>query len=156
MAYYLSRNPEITGIHFKSYYVDKVGEVNTGIIFFFVGLGILIFSAALTFILHTQTSVYEGYIIIDGFWTSRKVKIDLHSIKMARRGRYKKNILKPSAYNLHNKGIIRFYTSGEDFVELLDESGFVYRVGSQKSLELYNIVNDQLEKMTENVVTPKV
>ncbi len=144
MAYYLSQNPELIGISFKRYYVANIGELNSGLIFFFIGIAILIFSAVLTFILHIQTTVYEGYIIIDGFWTSRKVKIDLHSIRMVRRSRHKKNILKPSAYNLHNKGIIRFYTSGEDFVELMDVTGFIYRVGSQKSLDLYHALNNQL------------
>ncbi|MEI6020452.1 MAG: hypothetical protein WCR21_04925 [Bacteroidota bacterium] len=144
MAYYLSQNPELGGLNFVRYSVGSIGELNSGLIFFFIGIAILILSAVLTFILHIQTTVYEGYIIIDGFWTSRKVKIDLHSIRVVRRSRYKKNNLKPSAYNLHNNGIIRFYTSGEDFVELVDETGFIYRVGSQKSLDLFHALNDQL------------
>lgn len=145
MAYYLSQNPGVLGIHFKRYYLDNIGELNTGFIYFCIGLAILVFSAVLTFILHIQTTVYEGYMILDGFWTSRKVKIDLHSIRMVRRSRYKKNLFKPSAYNLHNKGIIRFYTSGEDFIELHDSSGFVYRVGSQKPVELLNALQSQIQ-----------
>jgi hypothetical protein len=147
MAYYSSQNPNIAGFSFKRYYLEPIGELNSGLIFFFIGIAIIILSAGLTFILHIETKVYEGYIIMDGFWTSRKVKIDLHSITSIRKSRYKKNMLKRSAYNLHNKGIIRFYTSGEDFIELTDNTGFVYRLGSQKPLELYNAIFGQINNL---------
>lgn len=145
MAYYLSQNPNVSGISFKRYYIDSIGELNSGLIFFFIGIAVIILSSVLTFILHIQTTVYDGYIILDGFWTSRKVKIDLQSIVSIRKSRYKKNLFKRAAYNLHNMGIIRFYTSGVDFVELTDRTGFTYRVGSQKSLELYNVIYNQLK-----------
>ena len=150
MAYYLSQNPEIAGISFKRYYLNSIGELNSGLIFFFIGMAIMIFSAVLTFILHIQTTVYQGYIVLDGFWTSRRVKIDLHNVVAVRKSRYKKNILKRSAYNLHNMGIIRFYTSGEEFIELTDNNGFTYRVGSQKPLDLYDAINIQLALKPNN------
>ncbi len=134
MAYYASQNPDESGFSFKRFYFNPVGEVNSGLIFFFIGISILILSAGLTFILHSQTKVYLGYIVIEGFWTSRKVKIELSSITSVRRSKYKKNMFKRAAYNLHNNGIIRFYTSGEDFIELQDSTGFVYRIGSQKPI----------------------
>ena len=54
---------------------------NTGDLFFLMGIIILIWSTLLIFILHIKTQVFESSIIIDGLWTSRRVKIDLHSIE---------------------------------------------------------------------------
>jgi hypothetical protein len=113
-------------------------------IFFIVGMTILLLSAGLTYVLHIQTRVYRGYMILDGFWTSRKIKIDLGNITALRKSRYKKNIFRRAVYNLHNLGVIRFYTSGEDFVEMVDNTGFTYRIGSQKAQELYNILKSQV------------
>ncbi len=83
--------------------------------------------------------------VVDGFWTSRVVKIDLSTIVSIRKSRYKKNIWRRTAYNLHNQGIIRFYTSGEDFIELVDNTGFTYKIGSQKPQELYNVLNNEIK-----------
>ena len=94
----------------------------------------------LTYILHTHIKVYQTYIVIDGFWTARKVKINLESISNIRKSKYKKNIFRRAVYNLHSRGIIRFFTSGNEFIELKDNSGFTYRIGSQKATELFQIV----------------
>ena len=83
--------------------------------------------------------------ILDGFWTSRKIKIDLRTITGIKKSRYKKNIWRRAVYNLHNLGVIRFYTSGNDFIELIDNTGFTYKIGSQKPLELYNVLKNQLK-----------
>ena len=84
--------------------------------------------------------------ILDGFWTSRKIKIDLSNITSIRKSKYKKSIFSRAVYNLHNMGIIRFYTSGQDFIELVDNAGFTYKIGSQKPLELYNVLRAELKK----------
>jgi hypothetical protein len=146
IAYYWSENPkpvQVSFVKIGSYPIQNINE--SGLIFFIVGVSILIFSTGLTYILHTQIKVYNGYIIIDGFWTARKVKIDLKNIVSMRKSRYKKNILRRAVYNLHNKGIIRFYTSGEEFIELVDNDGFTYRIGSQKSTELFKILKSQIK-----------
>jgi hypothetical protein len=83
--------------------------------------------------------------VIDGFWTARRVKIDFGTISYIRKSRYKRNIFRRAVYNLHSRGIIRFYTSGEDFIELKDSTGFLYRIGSQRSNELYNAIKAQLK-----------
>ena len=54
---------------------DKAGEL-----YFFIGIGIMIISILLLFILHFETKVKNGSIILDGLWTSRKIKIDTASI----------------------------------------------------------------------------
>jgi hypothetical protein len=147
LGYYWSENPKPVKVSFfkiGSYPIQHLS--NSGLIFFVVGLSILVLSAALTYVLHIQTTVYNGYMIVDGFWTSRKVKIDLKNILSIRKSRYKKNIWRRAVYNLHNNGVIRFYTSGEEFVELVDNTGFVYKIGSQKTQELYNALNQQVSK----------
>ena len=144
LGYYWSENPRpVQFTYFKIGSYPIQGFSNSGLMFFILGISIMLLSAGLTFVLHIQTRVYKDYMILDGFWTSRKIKIDLNNIIAVRKSRYKKNILRRAVYNLHNMGVIRFYTSGEDFIELTDNTGFIYRIGSQKSLELYNILKNK-------------
>jgi hypothetical protein len=141
IAYYWSENPkpvQLSFVHIGSYPIHN--SVTSGTIFFIMGISILVLSAALTYVLHIKTTVYKGYMILEGFWTSRLVKIDLNNVVNLRKSRYKKSIFRRTAYNLHNLGIIRFYTSGESFVEINDQAGFVYRIGSQRTQELFNIL----------------
>lgn len=146
LGYYWSENPkpvQVSFVKIGSYPIQNISS--SGLVFFILGISILLLSAGLTYVLHIQTKVYKGYMVLDGFWTSRKVKIDLGNIISIRKGRYKKNILKRAVYNLHNMGVIRFYTSGEDFIELIDNTGFTYKIGSQKPQELYNILAAELK-----------
>lgn len=146
IGYYWSQNPkpvQVSFLRIGSYPIQNPDQ--SGIIFFVLGLSILAFSAALTYVLHISTTVIRGALILDGFWTARKVKIDLSSIVAIRKARYKKNIFRRSVYNLHNKGVIRFYTSGEDFVELTDKTGIIYRIGSQKIETLYNSLKKEMK-----------
>ncbi|MDI9341339.1 MAG: hypothetical protein QM534_12290 [Sediminibacterium sp.] len=148
MAYYWSENPkpvELTFFKIGSYPIQHISH--SGTIFFLMGLLILLLSVALTYVLHIHTKVYKNYIVIDGFGTARRVKIDLGTITHIRKSRYKKNGFRRAVYNLHNKGIIKFYTSGSDFVELSDNSGFVYRIGSQKAVELCRLLKARKEYM---------
>jgi hypothetical protein len=145
LAYYWSQNPKPVQVSFLRIGSYPIGDPNeSGTVFFILGLSILAFSAGLTYVLHINTKVISGALILDGFWTARKVKIDLHNIVNLRKSRYKKNIFRRAVYNLHNKGIIRFYTSGEDFIELTDKTGLIYRIGSQKIEELFNTLQNQM------------
>ena len=150
IGYYWSENPkpvQVSFLRIGSYPIDDEG--GSGIVLFIVGISILVFSAGLTYILHINTQVYPSTLIIDGFWTARKVKIDLSGTVSIRKGRYKKNILRRAVYNLHNKGVIRFYTSGVDFVELTDKTGLVYRIGSQKVHELYTAIEGEIKNINK-------
>lgn len=145
IAYYWSQNPkpvQLSFFHIGSYPIENTNE--SGLIFFVLGVSILAFSTGLTYVLHINTKVYPKSLIIDGFWTARKVKIDLNNIVNIRKGRYKKNMFRRAVYNLHNRGIIRFYTSGEDFIELTDDSGLIYRIGSQRIDELFKVLKTQV------------
>ncbi len=148
IGYYWSENPkpvQVSFVKIGSYPIDN--PMQSGLIFFLTGVFILVLSAGLTYILHIHTKLYHGYILIDGFWTTRKVKIDLKNITHIRKSRYKRNIFRRAVYNLHNKGIIKFYTSGEEFVELADNSGFVYRIGTHRASEFYNLLKTQHKEL---------
>ena len=120
---------------------DKAGEL-----YFFIGIGIMVISILLLFILHFETKVKNGSIILDGLWTSRKIKIDTLSIVSVKNVKYSKYFWNRSVYNLHLKGTIRFYTRGFDAVKLTDKDGLVYLIGSQKSEELTRVIEDKLKK----------
>lgn len=148
LGYYWSENPKPVKVA-----IIKIGHYpamdipHSGQIFFILGLLLLLLSAVLTYVLHTHIKVYNDYMIIDGFWTARKVKINLSSITHIRKSKYKKHIFRRAVYNLHSRGIIRFFTSGNEFVELKDSSGFTYRIGTQKASELYFTLKRQLRKI---------
>jgi hypothetical protein len=105
-----------------------------------------VFSAALMYVLHMHLRVSHDTLELQGFWTSRVIKIKINNIKSLRKRRYKRNLFRRASYNLHNTGVIRFYTSGEDFVEITDQQGFVYRIGSQRIELLYEVLKKQLKK----------
>ena len=127
VAYYWSENH------------DKSGEL-----FFSLGIAILVISALLVFVLHFETKIINGSIILDGLWTSRKVKIDINSIRSCQKVSYSRFFFNRSVYNLHYKKSIRFFTRGNDAVELTDQDGLVYLIGSQKAEELDRVINEKL------------
>ena len=139
----LSRRIALALFCFVAYYWRENNE-KSGELFFFLGAAILVISILLVFILHFETRLQNRSIILDGLWTSRKIKIDLGSIRSVKKIQYSKYILNRSVYNLHLKGTIRFYTRGSDAVELTDRDGLIYLIGSQKSEELVSIISQEL------------
>ncbi len=139
----LSRRIALALFCFVAYYWRENHE-KSGDLFFLMGGIILVISVLLVFILHFETKIQNGSIILDGLWTSRKIKIDLGSIRSVKKVIYSKYILNRSVYNLHLKGTIRFYTRGTDAIELTDKDGLIYLIGSQKSEELERIINEEL------------
>ena len=148
VGYYWSENPKPVQVSiFKIGYYPALDIPQSGTIFFVLGILILILSTVLTYVLHTHIKVYSTYMIIDGFWTARKVKINFNTITHIRKSRYKKHIFRRAVYNLHSRGIIRFFTSGNEFIEMKDNSGFTYRIGTQKASELYHVLKKQLNQI---------
>tara|TARA_B100001250_G_C19784250_1_gene783347 strand:- start:398 stop:874 length:477 start_codon:yes stop_codon:yes gene_type:complete len=140
----LTRRLALALFCFMAYYWrenhDKSGEL-----YFVIGSAIIIFSVLLFFMLHFETRVFNGSIILDGLWTSRRIKIDTGSILSAKKVNYSKYIINRAVYNLHFKGTIRFYTRGNDAVELTDKDGLIYLIGSQKADELSRVINNKLK-----------
>ena len=114
---------------------DKSGEL-----FFFLGISILLISIILVFVLHFETKISNKYLVLDGLWTARKVKIDLNGIVSCEKIKYSRYFLNRSVYNLHYRGSIRFFTRGNDAVKIQDKEGQIYLIGSQKNDELVRVI----------------
>jgi len=111
-----------------------------------VGFGILIISVLMGFLLHFRTRVQNKSLMLDGLWTTRLVKIDLNSIVKVEKGTYSRYFFNNPVYNLHKKGTIRFYTSGNDAIHLTDRDGLVYIIGSQRANELERAIREEMNK----------
>jgi len=98
------------------------------------------------FLLHFRTRVYNQSVLIDGLWTTRLVKIDLNSIVKVEKGIYSTYLFNNPVYNLHKKGTIRFYTSGNDAIHLTDRDGLVYIIGSRHADEFMRAIKDEMKK----------
>ena len=147
LAYYWSENPkpvDVSGIHIGSYPVQNIE--NSGQLFFIMGVAILLFSIGLVFVVHIHTIVMNEGITLTGLWTSRKVRISFTDIVSVRKVRYRKHSVGRSVYNLHSKGKIRFYTRGNELVELTDKTGLKYRIGSQRASEMLEVIREALSR----------
>lgn len=111
--------------------------------FFYLGIFLLIWSVALMFILHLRTEVTSSSIILSGIWTSRLVKIDLQTIVSVTKVHYSRLLLNRPVYNLHRRGVIRFYCSGRDAIQLTDRDGLIYLIGTQRADELLRVLQKE-------------
>lgn len=146
-AYFWSENPGemiAPGIKIGEFPAENIP--NSGLLFFILGITILILSVLLLFILHLKTTITATSIILDGFWTARKVKIDMGGIVSVKQIRYKSLYFNQPVYNLHVRGKIRFHTGGRDAVELTDRDGLKYTIGSQKAKDLSAVLREIIEK----------
>ena len=130
---------------FIAYYWSEENS-QSGKLLFAMGIAIMVLSIVLIFILHLRTRVINGSIILDGLWTSRRVKIDLASINSARAVPSRKFLLSGPVYNLHWKGTVRFHTRGPEGVELVDKDGMRYIIGSQMSGQLAQLLQELIDK----------
>ncbi|MCO4293553.1 hypothetical protein NF867_11825 [Solitalea sp. MAHUQ-68] len=128
---------------FIIYYIEENRDRNADLLLV-VGVSILIISGLLTFIIHYKTSIYEQSMVLDGFWTTSRVKIDFGSIKSAEKVLYSNFMLNNPVYNLHKKGTIRFYTRGKYAIKLTDKDGLVYLIGSQHCDEMVRLIGERI------------
>jgi hypothetical protein len=152
VAYYWSQNPKPYQTSLLKIGSYPLGEPEqTGQVFFLVGLIILMISIVLMFVVHSRIILYETYLVVDGFWGTRRVLIDLSKIRKIRKSRYKNILFRRAVYNLHKKNIIRFYTFGRGFVELVHENGITYKIGTQKPSLFFNLLREQIVK-SQNIL----
>jgi hypothetical protein len=130
---------------FAIYFFTGERELNNDLLLV-VGFGILIISVIMGFLLHFRTSVQNGSVMMDGLWTTRLVKIDLNSIVKVEKGQYSRYFFNNPVYNLHKRGSIRFFTSGNDAIHLTDRDGLVYIIGSQRANELERAIKEEMRK----------
>ncbi|RYF09876.1 MAG: hypothetical protein EOO42_23370 [Flavobacteriales bacterium] len=137
---------------FIAYYFTENRERN-GELLLVVGSGILIVSIVMLFLLHYRTVVKNKAILLDGLWTTKLVKIDLNSIVKVEKGPYSNFFLNNPVYNLHRKGIIKFYAGGKDAVSLTDRDGLKYIIGTQRMAELYNAIQEEMRLNTTSSIS---
>lgn len=138
--YSLNRRMLLAAFCFLSFFFahrnPELGVGSAANYFFALGISILVISAILMMVLFLKTEVVKGNLILDGLWTSRKVKLDLNNIVQIEAVRYSRFFLNRPVYNLHRKGTIRFYCSGRAAIKLTDKDGLIYLIGTQKQDEL--------------------
>ena len=128
---------------FAAYFFTDERERN-GDLLAVVGFSIITISIIMGFLLHFRTRVQNKSILLDGLWTTRLVKIDLNSIVKAEKAPYSKYLFNNPVYNLHTKGTIRFYTSGNEAIHLTDRDGLVYVIGSQHPNEFLRAIQQEM------------
>ena len=118
--------------------------------YFFGGLALVVASVALLWVLHFETILQDGFLILDGLWTSRKVKVDLSSIETLEKTTINTSVFHRPAYNLHKQNEVRFFTYGNQGVVLTDRQGTRYIIGSQRTNELYYILKSELKALQKH------
>jgi hypothetical protein len=120
----------------------KVHNEQKGDLFFLLGIIIIVVSILMLFILHLKIRVFKHHIELDGLWTTRKVSIDLKNIVKIERKKYSDYHFNNPVFNLHIKGLVRFYTGGPEAIEITQESGDPYRIGTQRPAELEKVLRE--------------
>ena len=128
---------------FMSYFASDSKD-ETSNLFLVIGLGILLISLLSFFVLHLKTQLRGDILELDGFWTTRKVKIDLKNIVKSEVVKYSKILFNRPVYNLHIRGKVKYFTHGNYAVELTDKDGLRYRIGSQRFEELNGLINEKI------------
>ncbi|WPU98641.1 hypothetical protein SNE26_21715 [Mucilaginibacter sp. cycad4] len=130
---------------FAAYFFTDERERN-GDLLVVVGFAIIIISIILGFLLHFRTRVENKSVTLDGLWTTKLVKIDLNSIVKVEKGTYSRYLFNNPVYNLHTKGTIRFFTSGNEAIHLTDRDGLLYIIGSKHPNEFLRAIREEMKK----------
>jgi hypothetical protein len=120
----------------------KVTNNHNGDLFFLLGVIIIVISILLLFVLHLKIRVFKTYIELDGLWTTRRVSIELKNIVKVERKKYSSYHLNNAVFNLHLSGLVSFYTGGNEAVEITDNNGTPYRIGTQRPVELEKVLRE--------------
>jgi hypothetical protein len=126
-------------------YVYERDRDHTVDLFLVVGFGIIGVSILLLFLVHYKVRIENKSVVIDGLWTSKKVKIDLNSIVDVRKATYSNYFFNNPVYNLHRNGSIRFYSSGSDAIVLTDRDGLEYYIGTQRPNEMFLFIQTEMK-----------
>lgn len=124
---------------FIAYYLNIERE-NESQLFLLVGIAIVFVSIVMMYMLQYRITVEQGSVKLSGLWTTRLIKIDLNGIVSVDSKPYSKFFINNPVYNLHQRGLIKFYAGGKDAVWLTDRDGLVYIIGTQRQLELQQAI----------------
>jgi hypothetical protein len=147
---YLGRNLHMLGVRsvlvifcFVAYFWSKNKELS-GNLFLVVGIAIASISLLLVFMTHFRTRVFDSAIELDQYWSIRKVKIPFKNLKSVEVVPYSRFKINNPVFNLHLKGRIHFYTTGDDAVQLEDKDGLLYLIGSKEPQALAEAIQSRL------------
>ena len=112
-------------------YYWNVKQGNEIEILFIAGVAIILISLFLLFFVHLRTRIYNDKIILDGYWTSRKVEININQIKEVDLVPYSKYIFDTPVYNLHRNDKVLFFTGGNQAMKIQLHDGLTYIIGTQ-------------------------
>lgn len=129
----------MTLFSFGVYWWKKMNGLD-GDLFFWLGMSIILLSILLLFVLHIRIRVFAQRLEINGLWTGKPVVIQLKDIRSVVRTRYSKYHLNNPVFNLKWKGMVKFYTDGEEAVEITDRSGMPFRIGTHTPGKLEGIL----------------
>lgn len=124
---------------FGVYWWKKMNGRN-GDLFFWLGVGIIVVSILLLFVLHMRIRLYRDRLELGGLWSVRPVVIPLREIRNVVRTRYSKYHLNNPVFNLKWKNEVRFYTDGTEAVEITDGKGTPFRIGSHSAGQLEQLI----------------
>jgi hypothetical protein len=151
LLYYWSENPKavsVGAINIGPYPARDIER--SGQLFFLFGLSILLLSIILIFVLHLHTRVRANGISISGFWRARRVFIPVEEVIRAKKVRFKETIVNHPAYHHYFKGKIRFYSRGNEAIDITKKDGMIYRIGTQRAGELLNAIQEMRGKEIKN------
>lgn len=133
------------GCLFSYFFSDSSLLDSSSDLFLILGISVLLISILLFLVPHLKTEVKDGFLVLNGYWTTRIVKIDLRNIKRCEKVKYSKYLLSRSVYNLHLKGSVKFFTHGSWAVELTDKEGLKYKIGTQRADELKKVLEETIK-----------
>lgn len=153
VAYYWSENPnpvytDIGNFRIGSYPAKEIPK--SGEIFFLMGNAVLIFSVILIFIKHIKICITDKYLIIERLWSKTLIKIDLNTINYIKRVEIENVYLQRPIFNVHKNNVIKFYTNGDEAIELVDKDNMRYIIGTAKAGEMTIVIQEFMKNKNAN------
>ena len=145
VLYYWSENPKPVNVGSIRIGAYPAGHIEgSGHLFFLLGLGVLLLSILLIFVVHLRTRLTSESLLIRGFLKTRRIEIPIKEISEVKKVRFKETLVNRPSYHHYFKGKIRFYSRGNEAVELRRHDGTIYRIGSQRADELLKAIRESM------------
>lgn len=141
VAYFWSENPKPVDVDLVNIHIGEYpGDVRYGELFFVLGLALLALSVILLFVPHMKVQITSGEIMLHGKFPPRLVSIPLSSVASVRKVTIRPSIFNRPVFNLLTKGRVRFYTWGNEMIEITSKEGKIFRIGTQKVNEFHSLL----------------
>jgi len=119
---------------FIAYYYSEGREENADLLFL-LGIILLIVSGILLFIVHLRTRIDETKVLIKGLLSSKSIQIKKDDIIEYELINYPGGLFEPYTFNLHNDGMIKFYTHGNYAMKIITKDNNTFVIGTNKPIE---------------------